>query len=499
MSGAATVPGERVARVAGAARAALEARAGEVDDLNVFPVADGDTGTNMLLTALAVEEAAVATPGLPRPERCRALARAALTGARGNSGMILSQLVRGAADALAAERGRLGGAALARALRRASEAADAAVRHPVEGTMLTVARRAADAAEAAGAGGLEAVLAAALEGGRRAVAQTPQQLEVLREAGVVDAGGLGLVVLLEGVAAGLAGHEVAAPIRVARARPDAAGHPPSRYRSCTSFLLEGDAIDLGAVETALEAVGDSVLVMGDPTQAKVHVHTDRPEQAAGLARAWGEVGGLRVDDMRRQEAERAARLRRAAPAGAACGALALLAGEGTRALAEGLGASALPDDAGPDAVAARLAGLGAPEAVVVTAGAAGAASAAAAGGAARVVDAGSLPAALACLVALDPDRDAAANAAEMADLAAGMATAEVDGAGAQALREGLARALAGLVGDGPCLVTVLVGACAGVEPHEVEAWAREAAGAPGAEVEAHLGGQERPALAIGVE
>jgi DAK2 domain fusion protein YloV len=498
MSGAATVPGERVARVAGAARAALEARSGEVDDLNVFPVADGDTGTNMLLTSLAVEESAAATPGLPRPERCGALARAALAGARGNSGMILSQLVRGAAEALATERGPLDGAALARALRRASEAADAAVRHPVEGTMLTVARRAADAAEAAGSGGLEAVLAAALEGGRRAVAQTPDQLEVLREAGVVDAGGLGLVVLLEGVAAGLAGREVAPPIRVARARPGDAGHAPSRYRYCTSFLVEGEAIDLGAVETALEAVGDSVLVMGDAAQAKVHVHTDLPERAADLARAWGEVGGLRVDDMRRQEAERAARLRRAAPAGAACGALALLAGEGTRALAEGLGASALPDDAGPDEVAVRLAELEAPEVVVVTAGEAGAASAAAAG-AARVVDAGSLPAALACLVALDPARDAAANADEMSEIAAVIGTAEVEGAGARALREGLARALAGLVGGGPCLVTVLVGARAGVEPHEVEAWAREVAGAPGTEVEAHLGGQERPALAIGVE
>ena len=187
MSGPATASGERLVRVVGAARAALEARAGEIDDLNVFPVADGDTGTNMLITAVAVEQAAAATTGLPWPERCAALARAALMGARGNSGMILSQLVRGAAESLAGE-DDLGGPALARALRRASETAYAAVRHPVEGTMLTVARRTAEGAEAAEGDGLEAVLDAALEGGRRGVAETPELLAVLREAGVVELG-----------------------------------------------------------------------------------------------------------------------------------------------------------------------------------------------------------------------------------------------------------------------------------------------------------------------
>jgi DAK2 domain fusion protein YloV len=500
MSGSATVSGERVARVAGTARAALEARAGEVDDLNVFPVADGDTGTNMLLTAVAVEEAAAATTGLPRAERCGTLARAALMGARGNSGMILSQLVRGAADALAGQEGPLDGAGVAAALRRASAAADAAVRRPVEGTMLTVARAAAEAAEAAGAGGAQEVLAAALAGGREAVERTPGQLDVLREAGVVDAGGLGLVLLLEGVAAGLAGRAVAAPMRVAPAAPRGAGHAPSRYRYCTSFLVEGEAIDLAAVGAALEAIGDSVLVMGDPAQAKVHVHTDAPERAEGIARAWGEVGGLVVEDMRRQEAERDARLRAGAPATAACGALALLPGAGARALAEGLGARALAAGARPADIAGAVAGIGAPEAVIVTSGPEGVAAAEdAAGEAVPVVETASAAAALACLVAFDPSRGAADNAAEMAALAAGVATARVDGAGAGELRGGLARALDGLLDDGPCLVTVLIGADAGVEPHEVEAWVREAAGAAGVEVEAHEGGQARPALAIAVE
>ncbi len=370
MSGSATASGERLVRVVGAARAALEARAGEIDDLNVFPVADGDTGTNMLITAVAVEEAAAATTGLPWPERCAALARGALLGARGNSGMILSQIVRGAAESLAGRGGDLGGAAMARALRRASEAAYAGVRHPVEGTMLTVARRTAEAAEAAaGAGGdLEAVLEAALEGGRDGVAETPDLLEVLREAGVVDSGGMGLVILLEGLGAGLLGREVAPPLDVGRPRVVAADHVPSRYRYCTSFLVEGAAIDLDALEASLLSLGDSLLVMGDAAQAKVHVHTDAPERAAGAAEAWGEVTGLRFDDMRRQEAERDARLRRAAPGAAACAALALLPGEGARELAEGLGARALAPDAAAGEVAEALDGAGAPEAVVVVGG-----------------------------------------------------------------------------------------------------------------------------------
>ena len=498
----ATASGERLVRVVAAARAALEARAGEIDDLNVFPVADGDTGTNMLITAVAVEEAAGATAGLPWAERCSALARAALMGARGNSGMILSQIVRGAAESLAGEEERdVGGAALARALRRASDAADGAVRHPVVGTMLTVARRTAEAAEEAAGDGLAAVLDAALEGGRRGVAETPDLLDVLREAGVVDSGGMGLVVLLEGLGAGLLGREVAAPLDVARPRVVEAGHVPSRYRYCTSFLVEGAAIDLDALEASLLPLGDSLLVMGDAAQAKVHVHTDAPERAADAARAWGDVTGLRFDDMRRQEAERDARLRRAASAPEACTAIALVEGEGMRALVEGLGARALSPGAGSGEVAAALDAAGAAEAVLVVAGAedlAAARAAAAGRDGVRVVDAGSLPALLAGLVGLDPSRPAGANAEEIAELAAGVRAAELDGTGAGALRPGLEAAVAGLAGSGPALVTVIIGASAGVSAPEVEGWVRAAAGAD-VEVEAHEGGQPRPALAVGVE
>ncbi len=489
MTGPGIASAERVGRAVGAARAALEARAAEVNDLNVFPVADGDTGTNMLATAAAVERAALATTGLPRAQRCQALARAALVGAQGNSGMILSQLVRGAAEVLGADDAPVDGPTVARALRGASEAADAAVRRPVEGTMLTAARRAAEAAEQSGAADPETVLAAALAGGRRAVEETPELLEVLRQAGVVDSGALGAVILLEGLAAGLAGHEVAPAIRVSAPRMEALDHPPSRYRYCTSFLVEGGDIDGEALETALRTLGDSVLVMGDRRQVKVHVHTDAPERAAGIARGWGAVDAMSIDDMRRQEAERAARLRRAAATRARCRALLLADGAGVRELAEGLGAAVLPADATAARIDAALAGLDAEEAVIVAVGRVAGAVA---------VEAGSLPAALACLVVLDPGLGATANAAEMTAAAAAVTSVEIEGSAGE-LRAGVERGLAGLLGAGPALVTALIGAGADVRPSEVEAWVRAAAGQADVEVEAHLGGQARPALAIGVE
>jgi DegV family protein with EDD domain len=299
--------GASLAEAIGAARAALEERSEEVNDLNVFPVADGDTGTNLLLTLRSVEAAALAGAGAAPEQLAEALGRAALMGARGNSGMILSQLVSGAAAARGA--GAADGADLARALRAAADAGYRGVREPVEGTMLTVARAMAEAAEAA-VGDRDAVLTSAVTAGVRAVDLTPDQLAVLREAGVVDAGALGLVIALDGLSAALAGR---APLRPpVRARPRAAGGARSRYRYCTSFAVTGPALDLGALEGALAPLGDSLLVMGDERRARVHVHTDDPERALGLGRAAGAVEGVAIEDMRRQEAARTARLARGA-------------------------------------------------------------------------------------------------------------------------------------------------------------------------------------------
>lgn len=503
---------DRLGVALAAARAALERRARAIDDLNVFPVADGDTGANMLITVRAVERAAREAPDLPWPGRCDALARAALLAAQGNSGMILSQLVRGAAEALA-EPGTIDGRRVAGALRGASLAADRAVRRPVEGTMLTVARRMADGAEAAGpdAGATEA-LDAAVAAGREAVAATTDQLPALRAAGVVDAGGLGVLVLLEGLAAALAGREPPAAGPEADGPPPPADHAPSRFRYCTSFLVEGP-LDPPALEAVMAPLGDSLLVMGDERRAKVHVHTDTPERAMAAAAAHGAVEAPSVQDMRRQEAERAARLARlAAPAGR-CAALCLVEGPGMAALARSMGAEALevpPGEAlAEGALAAALAALGPPETVLLASRPAWIPAleqtAAVMGGPAAVVPAASAPAVLAALVALDPGRGAAENAAEMAAACAGVRAGAVGAGGAlldgerlgpaDGLREGLARVLAA-VPDAE-LVTVLIGARAGVAPEEVEAWVRGAL--PGAEADAHEGGQSEPALLIGIE
>ncbi|MGE0026523.1 MAG: DAK2 domain-containing protein [Thermoleophilia bacterium] len=462
---------ERLAEAVGRARAALAARADEVDLLNVFPVADGDTGVNMLRTATAVDEAAHSTTGLPRVARCDALARAALMGAQGNSGMILSQLVRGAAEALA--HGEIDGHAVARALRGASDAADAAVRHPVEGTMLSVARAMAVAAEAAASPDRDAVLGAAVAAGAEAVAATTGQMDVLAEAGVVDSGALGVLILVEGLADALAGRPPRAAPAVAPSRPTSAAHPPSRYRFCTTFLVEGARVDLARLEDALEAVGDSLLVMGDGRRAKVHVHTDAPERAADVAARWGTIDGLKADDMRRQEAERTARLAAVVTPG---GLVAVADGAGVRDLLAGLGAAAVApgEPLGQAGVVLALApGPDAPGA--------------------QVVAVATLPGMLAAALAWDPDDDPAAAAAEMR-VAAGEVTA-IDVAVAD--REALAAALLPAL-EGAGLVTVLIGEGAGVAPDEVEAWVR-ALVPPGVEVEAHFGGQRAPALAVGVE
>ena len=204
-----------------AASAAIEASRSRIDDLNVYPVPDGDTGTNIALTVRALVEAADELEEAPRPALAHAVTRAALMGARGNSGVILSQIVRGAADVLGAS-ATVDAEVLARAFREASDMAYRGVRTPVEGTMLTVVREMAEAAEreAPARPSPAQLLRVALEGGEAALARTPQLLDVLREAGVVDAGGAGLVELVRGIAAEVAGEPLpaAAEEQAARAR-----------------------------------------------------------------------------------------------------------------------------------------------------------------------------------------------------------------------------------------------------------------------------------------
>src|SRR6187549_2614835 len=349
---------ERFRRVISAAAAHLEERRREVNDLNVFPVADGDTGDNMALTLRAVSDELDRLDGqlvdeIGRTELVNALARAALMGARGNSGVILSQIVRGAAEELASRPGELVDPMLvSAAFARAAEAAYESVREPAEGTMLTVFREMAtsmsrhlahmqevrldsNATPAEQDALLAELLEDAVRDGEAAVARTPEQLEVLRESGVVDAGAHGLVVILAGVVAGLRG-DVEAPPAVphysaaADTRPH---HEDSRFRYCTNFIVTGTGLDSRSFVPMLEELGDSVLVVGDEATIKVHVHTDEPETAVALFDRAGEVSQLDVADMREQIAERTARLQ-----AGRCAAVAVVAGPGMRELYEGLGA-----------------------------------------------------------------------------------------------------------------------------------------------------------------
>ncbi|CAN5444155.1 DAK2 domain-containing protein [soil metagenome] len=350
---------ERFRRVVSAASAYLDDRRSEVNDLNVFPVADGDTGDNMALTLRAVSEELDRLDGqmvdeIGRTELVNALARAALMGARGNSGVILSQIVRGAAEELASRPGQLIDPALvAASMGRAADAAYESVRDPAEGTMLTVFREMAHsvsrslahteathlepgAADDVQDAMLAEVLEKAVRDGEEAVSRTPEQLEVLRESGVVDAGAHGLVVIMAGIVAGLRG-DVEAPEVAHHAAP--AGdtrphHEDSRFRYCTNFIVQGSGLEGRSFVPPLEEIGDSVLVVGDEVTLKVHVHTDDPEDAVALFGNVGEVSQLDVADMRAQMAERSERLLRAGR----CSVVAVTSGDGMRELYEGLGA-----------------------------------------------------------------------------------------------------------------------------------------------------------------
>jgi uncharacterized protein len=429
------------------ALAHLESRRQEINDLNVFPVADGDTGDNMALTLRACLDEVDRLAEVDRPldeigrdEIVDSVARAALLGARGNSGVILSQLIRGAAEELISRPGELVdpvlvGAAMARAAQRAY----ASVRAPAEGTMLTVVRDmaahlasrlahmpagrlSADTEGDVQNAMLAAVLEEAIAAGEASVRRGPELLPVLRDAGVVDAGGYGVIVIFAGVVAALRGEAAPALEHHAPARITRPEHESSTFRFCTNFAVTGDGLDAARYATALEALGDSVLVVGDRTTLKVHVHTDDPEDAIALFDGAGEVSRLDVADMRAQVVERDARLQgNGARAASTSGALAVISGTGMARLYESLGCHVL--DGGPTlnpSTHELLAGIHAvaAEQVVVLPNSANVIMAAEraaelAEKVVRVVASRSQQAGLVAAVALRPDADAQENVAAM--------------------------------------------------------------------------------------
>ena len=268
--------GPAVRRWCGVGSEALDCARAEIDALNVFPVPDGDTGTNLALTMRAVVDALAHVDG-DLSTTMRTVARAALTGARGNSGVILSEMLRGLADALH-DRPAATGADLQRALTRAADAAYAAVAEPVEGTLLTVARAAASGASAADAADLAAVVAAASRAAAEALDRTPLQLAVLAAAGVVDAGGRGLVVLLEALTAVVTGQPYADRPSVRARDPNAlvvareTGSPQFCYE--VQYLLDAPDSVIPGLRDRLARLGDSVVVVGGDGLHNVHVHVN---------------------------------------------------------------------------------------------------------------------------------------------------------------------------------------------------------------------------------
>lgn len=531
--------------------AALRRHQGEIDELNVYPVPDGDTGTNLVLTltsahqALALEFENSSDGGHPPHSRAlRLMARGALLGARGNSGVIVSQILRGLADALAmtaAVRGR----ALAAALRVAAAGAYSAVAKPVEGTVLTVATAAADGADEADSDDLCTVVRAAAAAGAGALARTPQQLPALARAGVVDAGGRGLCVLLDALVEVVSEEETlrAAPAPITPRRPATTARETgsTEYGYEVQFLLDADSAAVERLKLVLGDLGDSLVVVGTGDGAdelptwNVHVHVND----VGAALEAGVVAGrphqitvTRFDD----QIAAAARPADASPVEqvadpAARAAVVVAAGDGLAALFAAEGATVVAGNPSTaellDAVCATAAGR-----VVVlpnnpnTQAVAGAAAkeAHALGVRVRVVPTRSPAQALAALAVRDPARRFEDDVIAMAEAAGACRYAEVCFASREALTvagqcrpgdvlalvEGevhligtelvdTCRALVDrMLGGGGELITLLLGADAPVgladelRAHIAQHW-------PFVEVHSYDGGQPFYPLLVGVE
>jgi hypothetical protein len=293
-----------------AAVANLEAHVDEINALNVYPVPDGDTGSNMYATVKAALDEAEAATDRSTERIAAAISFGALMGARGNSGVITSQIFRGMAEGLGGKR-RFNGLDLAHALSEGARTAYGAVAKPVEGTILTVIRESADAAVIAAErdNDIETVLTATLDAAEKSVARTPSLLAILREAGVVDSGGQGLYRLFQGALLHLIGQ---APPGVARDRSQAGAgvkastlvaHADEGFGYETMFLLQAigsTPLDVDAIRIHLESIGESVLVAGDARALKVHVHNERPDLVIGYGLGLGSLSRISVENLDNQ-------------------------------------------------------------------------------------------------------------------------------------------------------------------------------------------------------
>jgi DAK2 domain fusion protein YloV len=330
----------------------LEKSVPDINSINVFPVPDGDTGTNMFLTMRSVIEEADRVSDSSVSAVAKAMAQGALMGARGNSGVILSQFFRGLAKGLDGK-DYITGTDWAMALDEASRAAYKGLSQPVEGTMLTVIKDASKAAaEAARTApdNLTEVTEAVVEAARDSVVRTPLLLDVLREAGVVDAGGQGVYVLLEGALRYLEGKVeemkyrrpqlVASELPVATRTAPLSAEPEEPYGYCTNFLLEGSKLSPDKIRKKLESRGQSVVVVGDETTVRVHIHTYDPGGIIRYATSLGTLHQLQVQNMDDQHVGFLDMQKERFPS-LEIGVVAVAAGSGMREVFRSLGAAAI--------------------------------------------------------------------------------------------------------------------------------------------------------------
>jgi DAK2 domain fusion protein YloV len=347
-----SVAGQDLREMFAAATSWLEKSSEDIDALNVFPVPDGDTGTNMLLTMRSTMEEAYRAPDHSASGVAKAMAKGALMGARGNSGVILSQIWRGLARGLEGKES-FTATDLASALQQSARIAYQALTNPVEGTMLTVMKAAAAAAQSQVANSNDdvmSVLEATVDAAGDSVADTPRLLKVLREAGVVDAGGQGLYTILEGALRYLKGE--AELMRLRRPQiivsevphtaplPQVAGIEEVPYGYCTEFMLKGEKLEPETIKRKLEKKGESLIVVGDESTVRIHIHTLEPGDIIRWATKLGTMHQVSIRNMDEQHQDFLEMQKERMPT-ADTAVIAVASGEGLNDVFGSLGAAAV--------------------------------------------------------------------------------------------------------------------------------------------------------------
>ena len=451
------------------ALALLERNVDAINALNVFPVPDGDTGTNMFMTLREVIDETETARGASSSDVATAMADAALKGAKGNSGVILSQFFKGLAVGLEGT-SDFGSQELVRSLQEAREHSYTAIGEPVEGTILTVMTSVSEAAQAVDAQHVSVadLLDAVCRGARESVALTPTLLPVLREAGVVDAGGQGLAVILEGVRRYVAGEdarveviESPAPVGVegytgAVSHEFLASTAEEMYGYCTQLLVQGQGLDVDAIRETMMGMGRSAVVVGDETTVQVHVHVEDPGPVVSAAVAQGTLSQVKIENMDRQRLEYSAAQGQDAATGPLTSTVVTVAwGGGLEAVLDNLGAGRIVTggDTMNPSVGDLLEAVGeAPSDNVIILPNNGNIVPAARQAAelseknVKVVASRTIPQGIAALLSFNPDRDLEANSDEMEEALSSVRTGEITEAVRDVTLDGVAVEQGKLIG-----------------------------------------------------